>query len=447
MKLKRPDVVVPEKMRTLPMTELGYFKPWFVKDDDFRVVDLQKAHRARAKEVCWISGQPFPEKRYALVGSPLSAMTLVFREPPCIVECAEYAVQVCPFILYPNSKRRVSGLKESDTIEYFNDRLDVKYDGSNPGEYYIVVVDDFWFHEKTQTIRCEETNVIERQYWIEGKRQETVPHPIVSYSMLPDVTRKNLSEEEFTAKYVLRDKKYDFRPVSFEDFGNLYWIENLKYSYVANQNYLVIGPEELSRLGSSFPIAFIEIRGELMPAAIFSLLPGRNLFVDSDMNWSHSVVPRAYRLFPFRLGGTTTSEKLLCIDTSFKSIVSAEVAQSESSGALVSPFYETEDKLSAGTRKIYDELLNLSKDITHGKALVEDLNNYGLLKPWSIKLHLESSGKSKSIQGLQCIDQQVFNSMSADQKQILERSGAYKLAKEQLDSMKNLAQIHHRMNH
>lgn len=185
MKIKHLSIEVPQNMQSLTLTDNGYLKPWFVKDNDFRVVDGKKARMAIEKKACWICGKPFDIALYALVASPVSAIVLMTREPPCHIECAEYAMQVCPFILYPKSKRRVAGLSEKETLEHLNKNLDVKYDAENPGEYYLLLVDDFYFESDSKSIRCLESNVQERQYWVGGQKQSSHPKPILEFSQLP----------------------------------------------------------------------------------------------------------------------------------------------------------------------------------------------------------------------------------------------------------------------
>lgn len=179
-KLKHATIPVPEHMKHLPRTSQGYLKPWFVKGDDFRVVDSKKAAYAVTKKACWICGTPFTGGQYAMVCSPVSAMFRVFKEPPCHLECAEYAIQVCPFLLYPNAKRREAGLPDESKLETVNQNLQVKIAAENPGEYYLVVVNDFEFNQDKQVMSCEPDNVSDLQYWIGGHRQSAIPDPIVS---------------------------------------------------------------------------------------------------------------------------------------------------------------------------------------------------------------------------------------------------------------------------
>lgn len=182
--MKRSAVPVPEYMASLPVTDRGYLKPWFVKGDDFRIVDGDKAFLAANKEKCWICGNSFKPQEYGLLGDAISAMVRVCKEPPCHVECAVYALQVCPFILYPNAKRRTAGLAEDQTLEYGNKLSKMKIKPENPGKYFLMIVKDFTFVFKDQLMYYFESDVIERQFWIGGQKQERIPDPILPLDSL-----------------------------------------------------------------------------------------------------------------------------------------------------------------------------------------------------------------------------------------------------------------------
>jgi hypothetical protein len=187
--MKKPEIEIPAHMKNLEVTDKGYLKPWFVKADDFRIVDGVKAGLAVTKKRCWICGEAFDGSEYALVGDPQSAMIRLCKEPPCHRDCAEYAVQVCPFILYPNAKRRVAGLEPEQTLDHTNKTRKIKIGKDNPGKYYIIVVRDFEYQHSGQIIRFKEEDVIERQYWIGGTRQESHPDPIIPLDELPQNLR------------------------------------------------------------------------------------------------------------------------------------------------------------------------------------------------------------------------------------------------------------------
>lgn len=191
-RLKRSEVPIPSYMKDLPVTEGGYLKPWFVKGDDFRVTDGDKAALSVTKQACWICGNEFAESKFAMVGDAISAATRIYREPPCHLECAEYAMQVCPFILYPNAKRRVAGLAYEDTLDHGNENATVQVAPDNPGEFFISVVSHFDYHHEHQVTAFDKSHVLEIQHWVGGVRQSAIPDPLLPRDKVPEELRGRL---------------------------------------------------------------------------------------------------------------------------------------------------------------------------------------------------------------------------------------------------------------
>lgn len=191
-RIKRGEVPIPKQMQTLPLTDGGYLKPWFVKADDFRVTDGDKAWLSVSKKACWICGNPFDTPVYAMVGDAMSAVIRIYREPPCHKECAEYAMRVCPFILYPNAKRREAGLDYEDTLDHSNEDAAVMVKPDNPGEYFVLMVSDFTYHPDPQVTAFEKSDILEAQHWIGGERQETIPDPILPLHQIPDALKERV---------------------------------------------------------------------------------------------------------------------------------------------------------------------------------------------------------------------------------------------------------------
>jgi hypothetical protein len=191
-KIKRSEIPIPLHMQGLPVTEGGYLKPWFVKGDDFRVTDGDKAGLSVMKKACWICGNSFTAPVYAMVGDATSAVVRIYREPPCHKECAEYAMQVCPFILYPNAKRRAAGLEHEDTLDHANEGASIVVKPDNPGEFYITLVSDFTYHHEHQVTAFDKHDVIEQQHWIGGVRQAVIPGPILHPDQIPDQLKNRL---------------------------------------------------------------------------------------------------------------------------------------------------------------------------------------------------------------------------------------------------------------
>jgi len=121
-------------VKNLPLTDSGDLKPWFVKGDDFRVTDGDKAWLYVSKKACRICGNPFDIAIYATVGNAMSAVTRIYRESPSHRECAEYAMKACPFIGYPNAKRREASLYYEDTLDHGNEDATAMVKPDSPGE-------------------------------------------------------------------------------------------------------------------------------------------------------------------------------------------------------------------------------------------------------------------------------------------------------------------------
>lgn len=103
---------VPGRLNRLPRTAAGLPIPWFVawKDGryDFRVVDARKLEPAVKHRLCWLCGQQIGRMMCFVVG-PMCVVNRVSSEPPMHRDCAEYALQACPFLTQPSRERREGG--------------------------------------------------------------------------------------------------------------------------------------------------------------------------------------------------------------------------------------------------------------------------------------------------------------------------------------------------
>ena len=128
---KSVDVLnMPDRIRRLPVSPLGWPVPWFVTwfdrdgrpcDDgegicDFRVVNPAKIVTAVKKSRCWVCGEQMSAVYKAFVIGPMCAINKVISEPPSHRDCAIYAARVCPFLANPamrrNDKNMQRGLDE-----------------------------------------------------------------------------------------------------------------------------------------------------------------------------------------------------------------------------------------------------------------------------------------------------------------------------------------------
>ncbi|MEX3967306.1 hypothetical protein AB4Y42_34615 [Paraburkholderia sp. EG286B] len=104
---------IPVRMRALPLDSGGYPVPYFVAridgKPDFRIADTDKFATCIYYKRCWICGTQLGQYKAFVIG-PTSAVSRTSGEPPCHIECAKFAAQVCPFIVNPRASRRDSGM-------------------------------------------------------------------------------------------------------------------------------------------------------------------------------------------------------------------------------------------------------------------------------------------------------------------------------------------------
>lgn len=105
--------IPPDSMRLMPRDSRGYIVPFFVAwidgKPDFRVVEPRKFQRCIEDRLCWLCGGPLARYTAFTLG-PMCGVNLTSAEPPSHISCAEYAVQVCPFLTMPKAQRREANL-------------------------------------------------------------------------------------------------------------------------------------------------------------------------------------------------------------------------------------------------------------------------------------------------------------------------------------------------
>lgn len=103
-------VPMPDRIRRLPRTKVGYPIPWFVAQQpdgtyDLRVSDADKLVQAVRESLCWVCGLRLGAFVAFPIG-PMCALNKISGEPPAHRECAEYTLRVCPFLVTPGMRRR-----------------------------------------------------------------------------------------------------------------------------------------------------------------------------------------------------------------------------------------------------------------------------------------------------------------------------------------------------
>jgi hypothetical protein len=106
---------LPERMRTLEVSDEGFPVPWFVGHvdgkPDFRTMDGQKMAIAVRLKRCWMCGQPLGKFLTFAIG-PMCIVNRNIAEPPSHLSCLEYSVKACPFLSQPRMRRNEKDLPE-----------------------------------------------------------------------------------------------------------------------------------------------------------------------------------------------------------------------------------------------------------------------------------------------------------------------------------------------
>lgn len=109
------DIRMPARMARRPISDKGFPVPYFVtvKNEqgewDFRAVTAEPIMACVKRRLCWLCGEPLGQYLCFVIG-PMCSINRVSSEPPSHRDCAEYAVQACPFLSRPNMRRNEEGL-------------------------------------------------------------------------------------------------------------------------------------------------------------------------------------------------------------------------------------------------------------------------------------------------------------------------------------------------
>lgn len=113
-------IPLPARMARRPVNERGFPVPWFVSlldgKWDFVNLDPRNIGEAYRRNICWLCGEPLGKFKAFVIG-PMCSINRVSSEPPSHRECAEYAVQACPFLARPNMRRNEkASLNHGETV-------------------------------------------------------------------------------------------------------------------------------------------------------------------------------------------------------------------------------------------------------------------------------------------------------------------------------------------
>jgi hypothetical protein len=180
----------------------------------------------------------------------------------------------------------------------------------------------------------------------------------------------------------------NIQAVSKSRHGHQRWRRYASYDFAAKDTSAPLVVAEFAKACMAFPIAFVKNESGddgYVPVALLGLTQGKNVFVASNGRWIGGYVPAAYRGYPFRLGKTEDSQRLLCIDEDSGLLVGA------SDEAEKAEQFFNEDGTPAEAIKQVLGFLSQVDDNREATATVSAmLEQHKLLEPWVITLKTPS---------------------------------------------------------
>lgn len=169
------SVPIPALMKNLPKDKRGYPIPHTVITKDgvahFTVNDEARRQRSIAEDKCPICNRKLFRFR-ASIGGPLSALHPhgAFIDPPMHVECAQYALQVCPYLALPSYIKRIDAGTLKDEIITIDQTMDPR----KPDLFLMVVHRDqrYVFWDGTMLVRYIKPTkpYVRIEYWNHSKQ-------------------------------------------------------------------------------------------------------------------------------------------------------------------------------------------------------------------------------------------------------------------------------------
>lgn len=162
---------MPPRIAKLPRKSI-YPVPFFVaKIDgvyDFRIVRPETMQECIEQHLCWICGEKMGKPQCFVVG-PMCVVNHTSAEPPSHRECAEFAVQACPFMLNPQMVRR-----EDEQTKALESNVAGQMIKRNPGVMALWTT-KFWsiFGDGRGGALFRFTEPVHVSWWREGRRATT----------------------------------------------------------------------------------------------------------------------------------------------------------------------------------------------------------------------------------------------------------------------------------
>lgn len=195
-------------------------------------------------------------------------------------------------------------------------------------------------------------------------------------------------------------------PVSRELHGKTRIRPISSFAFAAATTAVPVHGSELVSLSHEVPIVFIRDASGYVPAALFGLRNGQNLFVDPSGRWIGAHVPAIWRRGPFRLArveGEGEARMVLCLDDGSDLI-------NESEGL---PLFDESGAPSALIGTATNLLSQMERDARATQTVCALLEQLGLFIPWALDI-TQPDGQKQRVSDLFQVDEAKIATLSSE---------------------------------
>ena len=218
--------------------------------------------------------------------------------------------------------------------------------------------------------------------------------------------------------------------LNFEEHSNSRWRQRNRYHFTREMTDVEILVSELKVLFSDYVVAFTKKGDEMTLVVLLSLWNNRNFYVNSENKWLSNYTPAALRGHPFSIKQDSSSSTTYSLY-----IDSAHISENENDKVI----YDDEGNYELEVMGFVNFLGQRERDFNLTKRACDSLNEFGLIKPWELKINTEDG--PQLLENLYCIDEVALSSVSADiLKKIRDDSGLI-VAYAQLFSISRISQL------
>lgn len=220
------------------------------------------------------------------------------------------------------------------------------------------------------------------------------------------------------ARYVALNKS-DHRESGLLATGN---------SHALTQAVVPVVAEELHQVIPTMPLAFVRASEDSAYelVALQSLQPGVNVYVHTNGRWIGGYRPAWYRAHPFRLvRDESGTRRIVCVDEESESF-------QKEAGPDATRLFDADGEPAQKTRDLlaFLEKLEQSREVT--QALVNHLEEAGLIVPWKISASNPKGEGGYDVQGVYHVDEAAMRDLEPETASRLLKNGALSIAFTQL---------------